>query len=194
MPKPTERMAWELLWEEELGIKGSNTMSDSSVDWLFMELGKIPDIQSKLSYRLANRHLQLIGDSVLMELALNEIGELRAAIEDHETLQNARLKRYGEDRDEIDRLRAKSYPHMCKDGHEEIGHRDSEHEMCPMCGEIATRDELLLVVDELLLVVKPFAEAFCVWEQGVLEGPTDTVSIGDCRKLRDAYDKVVGDA
>lgn len=27
----------------------------------------------------------------------------------------------------------KSYPHMCRDGHVEIGHADSEHEMCPLC-------------------------------------------------------------
>lgn len=29
------------------------------------------------------------------------------------------------------------YPHMCRDGHQQIGHRDSEHEMCPLCREIA---------------------------------------------------------
>ena len=26
-----------------------------------------------------------------------------------------------------------SYPHMCRMDHEEIGHRDSEHEECPLC-------------------------------------------------------------
>lgn len=25
------------------------------------------------------------------------------------------------------------YPHMCRDEHVEIGHSDSEHEMCPLC-------------------------------------------------------------
>ena len=30
-------------------------------------------------------------------------------------------------------LEANSYPHMCRDEHEQIGHRDSEHEMCPVC-------------------------------------------------------------
>jgi hypothetical protein len=25
------------------------------------------------------------------------------------------------------------YPHMCRDGHAEIGHSDSESEMCPLC-------------------------------------------------------------
>lgn len=29
------------------------------------------------------------------------------------------------------------YPHMCRDGHQQIGHSDSEHEMCPLCREIA---------------------------------------------------------
>jgi len=32
-----------------------------------------------------------------------------------------------------------SYPHMCRDGHVEIGHSDSEHEMCPMCRVLAAR-------------------------------------------------------
>jgi hypothetical protein len=26
-----------------------------------------------------------------------------------------------------------TYAHMCRDGHEQIGHRDSEHELCPLC-------------------------------------------------------------
>lgn len=26
-----------------------------------------------------------------------------------------------------------SYPHMCRDDHIQIGHSDSEHEMCPLC-------------------------------------------------------------
>lgn len=26
-----------------------------------------------------------------------------------------------------------AYPHMCRDGHTEIGHSDSEHERCPLC-------------------------------------------------------------
>jgi hypothetical protein len=34
-----------------------------------------------------------------------------------------------------------SYPHMCRDGHAEIGHRDGEHEMCPLCREIAAREQ-----------------------------------------------------
>jgi hypothetical protein len=28
---------------------------------------------------------------------------------------------------------AYSYPHMCRDDHVEIGHKDSEHELCPFC-------------------------------------------------------------
>ena len=26
-----------------------------------------------------------------------------------------------------------TYAHMCRDEHQEIGHRDSEHERCPLC-------------------------------------------------------------
>lgn len=27
----------------------------------------------------------------------------------------------------------KNYAHMCRDGHVQIGHNDSEHEQCPLC-------------------------------------------------------------
>ena len=29
------------------------------------------------------------------------------------------------------------YAHMCRDGHQQIGHNDSEHEMCPLCRALA---------------------------------------------------------
>ena len=35
-------------------------------------------------------------------------------------------------RDEVKRLREKVMPHMCRDGHVEIGH-SSDKEMCPVC-------------------------------------------------------------
>lgn len=35
-----------------------------------------------------------------------------------------------------------TYPHMCRDEHEEIGHRDGEHEMCPLCRANARIAEL----------------------------------------------------
>lgn len=31
------------------------------------------------------------------------------------------------------RLPVASYAHMCRDGHIQIGHNDSEHEECPYC-------------------------------------------------------------
>lgn len=34
---------------------------------------------------------------------------------------------------EIERLNRNSYPHMCRMDHEQIGHRDSENERCPVC-------------------------------------------------------------
>lgn len=42
-----------------------------------------------------------------------------------------------------------SYPHMCRSDHVEIGHRDGEHEQCPLCRAIgalenARRDLLAL--------------------------------------------------
>lgn len=39
-----------------------------------------------------------------------------------------------------------SYAHMCRDGHIEIGHNDSEHELCPLCrmtGEAFRLQEVL---------------------------------------------------
>jgi hypothetical protein len=40
-----------------------------------------------------------------------------------------------------------SYPHMCRMDHVEIGHKDSEHEQCPLCRTIAFL-EILLGHDE----------------------------------------------
>lgn len=31
---------------------------------------------------------------------------------------------------------AETYPHMCRDGHVQIGHSDSESEICPLCGAL----------------------------------------------------------
>lgn len=42
-----------------------------------------------------------------------------------------------------------TYPHMCRDGHAEIGHSDNEHEMCPLCRAVADRDELLKALKEV---------------------------------------------
>jgi hypothetical protein len=41
-----------------------------------------------------------------------------------------------------------TYPHMCRDGHPEIGHADSEHEQCPLCRTLA----------ELALALATFTE------------------------------------
>lgn len=35
-----------------------------------------------------------------------------------------------------------TYAHMCRDGHEEIGHR-SQSEMCPLCVALAIKSDLL---------------------------------------------------
>ena len=34
------------------------------------------------------------------------------------------------------------YPHMCRDVHVQIGHSDSEHEMCPLCRANAKAEHL----------------------------------------------------
>jgi hypothetical protein len=36
-----------------------------------------------------------------------------------------------------------TYAHMCRDGHEQIGHNDSEHEMCPLCRALAQPRDLV---------------------------------------------------
>lgn len=63
-----------------------------------------------------------------------------------------------------------TYPHMCRDGHQEIGHRDSEHEMCPLCkaeAEIARLRAGMGVVEQELLnlgTMGGFYEAqMCRW-------------------------------
>ena len=43
-----------------------------------------------------------------------------------------------------------TYPHMCRDGHVEIGHRDSEDEMCPLCREVVKVATLTEALVELL--------------------------------------------
>lgn len=47
---------------------------------------------------------------------------------------------------------SRNYAHMCQDEHIEIGHNDSEHEMCPLCRAIAERDKLREVNAALLAV------------------------------------------
>jgi len=53
---------------------------------------------------------------------------------------------------ESERSRARAgftYPHMCRDGHPEIGHSDNSSEMCPLCrarADVAERDKLLAEV------------------------------------------------
>lgn len=35
-----------------------------------------------------------------------------------------------------------TYAHMCRDGHDQIGHNDSSSEMCPMCRAIAALQKI----------------------------------------------------
>jgi hypothetical protein len=56
---------------------------------------------------------------------------------------NAELAARTKERDE---LKWNSYPHMCRDEHPQIGHSDSEHEMCPLCRAIAERNGLAALV------------------------------------------------
>jgi hypothetical protein len=43
-----------------------------------------------------------------------------------------------------------SYPHMCRDGHQEIGHNDSrDDELCPLCRERARSERLRLELEKI---------------------------------------------
>jgi hypothetical protein len=53
--------------------------------------------------------------------------------------------------EELDDLKSQCrYPHMCRDGHEEIGHRDSENEMFPLCRANARAEEVSKATIEYL--------------------------------------------
>lgn len=40
-----------------------------------------------------------------------------------------------------------TYGHMCRDGHIQIGHKDSEHEQCPVCRLISVLESAREFVD-----------------------------------------------
>lgn len=40
-----------------------------------------------------------------------------------------------------------SYAHMCRDGHVQIGHNDSEHEQCPLCRAMAALVQIADMAD-----------------------------------------------
>jgi hypothetical protein len=46
---------------------------------------------------------------------------------------NQQRERIAELENELAALKGNSYPHMCRDEHEQIGHSDSENERCPLC-------------------------------------------------------------
>jgi hypothetical protein len=58
-----------------------------------------------------------------------------------------------------------SYPHMCNCDHIEIGHADTEHELCPLCRMINQRDELMHMNRSLRIAVTSAA--------GVIEAMED---------------------
>ena len=43
------------------------------------------------------------------------------------------------------------YPHMCRDGHREVGHADSENEQCPVC---LARDEGMARLSEATALLR----------------------------------------
>lgn len=49
--------------------------------------------------------------------------------------------------EEIERLQHGYYPHMCRDGHPQIGHFTDEEE-CPVCIEIAERERIADALNE----------------------------------------------
>jgi len=61
------------------------------------------------------------------------------------------------------------YPHMCRDGHQQIGHRDSEHEMCPLCralAKIAALRAKLRWCHDLLQKAESFTDCDVEWRWG----------------------------
>jgi hypothetical protein len=44
-----------------------------------------------------------------------------------------------------------NYPHMCRDGHVEIGHADNSFEMCPLCRETSRVEALEKAVMTLFM-------------------------------------------
>lgn len=60
----------------------------------------------------------------------------------------------------------KSYPHMCRTDHVEIGHSDSEHERCPLCRMTSERDE---AIDLLLQVRQAVVDANVLQQRKYLE-------------------------
>lgn len=44
-----------------------------------------------------------------------------------------------------------TYPHMCRDGHQQIGHSDSEHEQCPLCRALDAAKALRHTIDNMLI-------------------------------------------
>jgi len=42
-----------------------------------------------------------------------------------------------------------SYPHMCRDGHAEIGHSDSDNDCCPMCRAIDHLGAVLYSISDM---------------------------------------------
>jgi len=44
-----------------------------------------------------------------------------------------------------------SYAHMCRDGHIEIGHNDSSHEICPLCRARTEIERLYAALKGLLV-------------------------------------------
>ena len=58
--------------------------------------------------------------------------------------------------------RGRKYSHMCRDGHEEIGHNDSEHELCPLCralNDIAAAERR--AYERVIAVCKEKGVCFC---------------------------------
>ena len=72
----------------------------------------------------------------------------------------------------------KPFPHWCRDGHEEIGHSDSEHEQCPLCRANSDLAEAMTLLEHWKrLPYKPYME---IREQAIqLYGRLSAKKFGD---------------
>jgi hypothetical protein len=73
-----------------------------------------------------------------------------------------------------------TYAHMCRDEHVQIGHNDSEHEMCPLCQAKAEVGRL----HDLLREVRPY----------VVDSPDEPAeALRKSVEVLDKIDRALGD-
>lgn len=127
---------------------------------------------------------QPTGADDALAIEVDNYGLMQAEVQRLQSERNQLASDYCDVLKDIERLKARAYPHMCQDEHIQIGHADSEHEMCPLCREIAKsevlRDELTAseadrdsAEEDCLALLSEFDEAQetrdAAWRQAIEE-------------------------